>query len=1029
MNQQDIINEYAKCYSDKSRVYMIENFFNTFDGTQKKTVKFKLFPRQIDLLKTIGSHDNVITTKPRQAGISTTVSAKIACELALASKDSPETVLIVANRLDLSTLDLKKIKEFLLQVPRWFWGENFYGNEENDSRSIFTKDNNKNLELHNGCKVHAVSSGPNAARGVSSVSWLIFDEAAFIEKGREVYSQAVATTATGGHIIMISTPNGQDELYYDVYKKAIEKENNFKLVELKWYQDPRYNKNLKWEKLDEESGEVDIIVMEAIKKDGSIEYKPEYWEKLLRKGYKPTSDWYAEMCNALNNDRQKIAQELDVSFLGSAGTVVDSKITEFHKLNNVREPIFEDDFYEGAWVFKEPIEGHRYIMPCLPENEKVLTDKGLKNIQDVNIYDDMLFDESGELTKIKNRQITHNVEEYVYELKLSNVARKTTFTRNHPILVSQDTKLKRIRGKNRYWDFDFNFIDAENLQVGDWVKYPNIYTKQLKDEEILSKWKKYEGLSRSDFNIENPLLEDDFWWYAGIWLAEGWVHNDSKYSYGVQTAHNINEVKYKNKIDDISEKIFNRKNTNTDSEKTNSNKCRINSKQLYHFFNDTFGRYAKNKKLPEWVKFLPVNLKTQLIKGYFNGDGCLIDVTKNNKKNAKITFVSISLDLLEGVQDILFSLGIISTLQKLRDGKKGVVICNKKCNTKTTYELNLGNYDSIKLLDLFKEKHEYVNLNKRHISNTFLSDDNKFIFHKIKGINKKYYSGDVFNFETESHTFLCKNLTTHNCDVSTGSGEDSSVIHVLDIDAIHEETGMPCIEQVFEYRGKVQGDILGDIGNKYGIMYGDALAIIDCVGSSGDACLLKMQSLNYKNIYSDDPNLKNMTNENAKYIDQTDEKKITGFRAGYLRMQMLSNLEYMLRNNNIIPRSKRFTGELDTWIWKNGRPDHQGGSHDDTITSMAMGLFVYKFSLQKLEGVKQKNVSILKGMVAAQLAIRGNNNNDENYERIKKIPLPFYSGNSLSSREVKGSYNKTSNDINKKLNIYLNSEINKYLKL
>ena len=629
MNQQDIISEYAKCYSDKSRVYMIENYFNTFDGTQKKTVKFKLFPRQVDLLKTIGSHDNVITTKPRQAGISTTVSAKIACELALASKDSPETVLIVANRLDLSTLDLKKIKEFLLQVPRWFWGENFYGSEENDSRSIFTKDNNKNLELHNGCKVHAVSSGPNAARGVSSVSWLIFDEAAFIERGREVYSQAVATTATGGHIIMISTPNGQDELYYDVYKKAIEKENNFKLVELKWFQDPRYNKNLKWEKLDEESGEVDTIVMETIKKDGSVEYKPEYWEKLLRKGYKPTSDWYEEMCNALNNDRQKIAQELDVSFLGSAGTVVDSKITEFHKLNNVREPIFEDDFYEGAWVFKEPIEGHRYIMPI---------------------------------------------------------------------------------------------------------------------------------------------------------------------------------------------------------------------------------------------------------------------------------------------------------------------------------------------------------------------------------------------------------------DVSTGSGEDSSVIHVLDIDAIHEETGMPCIEQVFEYRGKVQGDILGDIGNKYGIVYGDALAIIDCVGSSGDACLLKMQSLNYKNIYSDDPNLKNMTNENAKYIDQTDEKKITGFRAGYLRMQMLSNLEYMLRNNNIIPRSRRFTGELDTWIWKNGRPDHQSGSHDDTLTSMAMGLFVYKFSLQKLEGVKQKTVSILRGMIAAQLAVRGGGEN-ENSERIKKIPLPFYSGNALSSREIKSSYSNSSNDINKKLNIYLNSEINKYLKI
>ena len=134
----------------------------------------------------------------------------------------------------------------------------------------------------------------------------------------------------------------------------------------------------------------------------------------------------------------------------------------------------------------------------------------------------------------------------------------------------------------------------------------------------------------------------------------------------------------------------------------------------------------------------------------------------------------------------------------------------------------------------------------------------------------------------------------------------------------------------------------------------------------------------------------------------------------------------MLRNNNIIPRSKRFTGELDTWIWKNGRPDHQSGSHDDTITSMAMGLFVYQFSLQKIEGVKQKNISILKAMVAAQLATRGGGEN-ENNERIKKIPLPFYSGNALSSREAKSNYSNPSNDMNKKLNIYLNSQMNKYL--
>ena len=36
---------------------------------------------------------------------------------------------------------------------------------------------------------------------------------------------------------------------------------------------------------------------------------------MLKKGYKPTSSWYENMCATLNNNTRKIAQELDVSFL------------------------------------------------------------------------------------------------------------------------------------------------------------------------------------------------------------------------------------------------------------------------------------------------------------------------------------------------------------------------------------------------------------------------------------------------------------------------------------------------------------------------------------------------------------------------------------------------------------------------------------------------------------------------------------------------------------------------------------------
>lgn len=104
----EISEEYLKCLLDKSRIYMIENYLKTYDLTTRHFVPFKLFPKQKEFINALAEFDENIATKPRQAGITTTAAAFIACVLALADSNSPETILIVANRLDLSRLFLKK---------------------------------------------------------------------------------------------------------------------------------------------------------------------------------------------------------------------------------------------------------------------------------------------------------------------------------------------------------------------------------------------------------------------------------------------------------------------------------------------------------------------------------------------------------------------------------------------------------------------------------------------------------------------------------------------------------------------------------------------------------------------------------------------------------------------------------------------------------------------------------------------------------------------------------------------------------
>lgn len=599
--------EFTKCYKDKSRIYMIQNYLKTYDATQRKEVPFQLFPRQQDLCMALGNANNVVTTKARQMGITTTTGAFIACEMCLADKESPLTMLCIGNTLDLAQQMLVKVRDFVMQFPLWMWGDEYMDIGEDpmlpprNRNIIFRTCNSKEIVFKNGCKVVARSSGPDASRGVGGVTFLVFDEAAFIENGKDVYASALPTVSTGGHIIMISTPNGKDMLYYETCRQAKLKGtkdwNNFELVEMKWYHDPRYNKFLEWTKKDEESGEIIVKPEDYLDKQGNIKFDNEHWTKMIEDGWLPRSPWYIKMCQQFNNDSQKIAQELDVSFLGSASNVVEPEFIEMQQKLNMRNPLYVDPMVEDTWIWKEPIPGHKYLM--------------------------------------------------------------------------------------------------------------------------------------------------------GI-------------------------------------------------------------------------------------------------------------------------------------------------------------------------------------------------------------------------------------------------------DCSRGDAADRTAIEILDMDGIDDD-GKPCLEQVLEYHGKMTGDVIGELAYKYGMMYGEAFCVVDCIGGTGDACILMMMRLGYKNLYYDDPELKAYTMQReASSLKTTTDGKLPGFHSSSVRFQMLTGFANMVKTNQIKIRSKRVIGELDTWIYKGtaARIDHQDGCHDDTLTCLAMGTFVMNFSMKKFQQAVAKDKIILKAWTTSanipNTNITVKKTTEISLDPIKKYGMPFY---------------------------------------
>lgn len=617
-----LASEFAKCWKDKSRIYMIQHYLKTFDNTQRAMVPFMLFPRQQVICQTLGKSNNVVTKKPRQAGVTTTVGAFVACEMCLADKKSPQTVLAIGNTLDLAQQMLFKIRDFLLQFPLWMWGDDFIKNSKDplsppsNKNVIFDVCNSKELILKNGCKVVARSSGPDASRGVGGVNTLIFDEAAFIENGKDVYASALPTVSTGGKIVLVSTPNGKDMLYYETCRRALLKGtsdwNNFELVDMRWYQDPRYNKHLEWTKKDPETGDWIIQKEPTIDREGNIKYDEQHWEEMVQDGWSPRSPWYVTMCKQFNNDSQKIAQELDVSFLGSASNVVEPEFIEMQQKLNQRDPIYVDPMMDDTWIWKEPIPGHRYMM---------------------------------------------------------------------------------------------------------------------------------------------------------------------------------------------------------------------------------------------------------------------------------------------------------------------------------------------------------------------------------------------------------------SIDCSRGDAADRTAIEILDMDGVDDETGEPILEQVLEYQGKITGDDCGELAYRYGMMYGEAFCTVDCIGGTGDACILMMQRLGYKNLYYDDPQLNKFTMEiEASSLKPNAEGKLPGFHSNAVRFQMLTFFANMVKTNQIKIRSKRVITELDTWIYKGtaARIDHQDGCHDDTLTCLAMACFVMNYSMKKFIAAKEKDKVLLKSWVASNTVTASTQTHDIRVNtEISITPkrnyvMPFYNGQ--SKKEIQDKF-------------------------
>ena len=194
-------------------------------------------------------------------------------------------------------------------------------------------------------------------------------------------------------------------------------------------------------------------------------------------------------------------------------------------------------------------------------------------------------------------------------------------------------------------------------------------------------------------------------------------------------------------------------------------------------------------------------------------------------------------------------------------------------------------------------------------------------------------------------------------DVSRGDSEDFSCIQIVDFDTR---------EQVLEYVGKMPPDTLAEVCYKWGSMY-SAFIVIDITGGMGVTTSRKLQELGYKDLYVD-----GVDHFNKWKYDAKASEKIPGMNFNSKRVQIIASFEEALRHGFKI-YSSRLLNEMGTFIYVNGRPDHQKGHHDDLIMSLSMCTYVCESSFSSISKVTQHTKAMMESWQVSTNTVKNSN--------------------------------------------------------
>lgn len=218
--------EWRKCAPDSKDpeellsgfIYFCENYWH-IRHPERGRIKFEMFEAQVTTVDSWLHERYSLILKARQIGFSTLV-ATYGFWLTFFYKDRPVLFLSRTEREAIKLL--QKAKYGAQFLPEWM---KHRGPPKNETQT--------KMEFANGSYVESLPSASDPARGESAYL-IVVDELAFLPNSEQAWSAIEPVADVGGRVIMLSTANGEGNLFHQLWVSARAGNNRFKPLFFPW---------------------------------------------------------------------------------------------------------------------------------------------------------------------------------------------------------------------------------------------------------------------------------------------------------------------------------------------------------------------------------------------------------------------------------------------------------------------------------------------------------------------------------------------------------------------------------------------------------------------------------------------------------------------------------------------------------------------------------------------------------------------------------------------------------------------------